>query len=184
MLNVEQALKKFEKYIQSEGRKILTKEKRNDTKSLYNAKWVTTKKMPNSISIYFDLGTYGAYVDQGVKGKDPSKVSKGAKIKGQQAPNSPYKFNDKAPPTRELLQWIKRKGIQPRFRDEKGKYQKGTQLGFARMVSLNIYHRGLKPSYFFTKPFQKAFERLPEELAEIYGLDAMNLIKNIIRQPK
>jgi hypothetical protein len=27
-----------------------------------------------------------------LSGKDPSKVSKNAKIKGQQAPNSPYKF--------------------------------------------------------------------------------------------
>ena len=53
MLNVDLALKKFEAYIQSEGRKILTQQKRNDTKDLYNLKWVTTKKMPNSISIYF-----------------------------------------------------------------------------------------------------------------------------------
>lgn len=184
MLNVELALKKFEKYIQSEGRKILTQQKRNDTKALYNTKFVTTKKMPNSISIYFDLGTYGAYVDQGVKGKDPSKVSPGSKIKGQQAPNSPYKFNDKAPPANALLSWIKRKGIQPRFRDAKGKFQKGTQLGFARLVSLNIYHRGLKPSFFFTKPFEKAFKNLPEELADMYGLDSIELIKDIIRQPK
>jgi hypothetical protein len=35
---------------------------------------------------------YGVFQDKGVKGKDPSKVSKNAKIKGQQAPNSPYKF--------------------------------------------------------------------------------------------
>jgi hypothetical protein len=32
---------------------------------------------------------YGVFQDKGVKGKDPSKVSKNAKIKGQQAPNSP-----------------------------------------------------------------------------------------------
>jgi len=181
MLNVDLALKKFESYIQSEGRKILTQQKRNDTKDLYNLKWVTTKKMPNSISIYFDLGKYGEYVDQGVKGKDPSKVSPNAKIKGQQAPNSPYKFTDKAPPAKALLPWIKRKGIQPRFRDAKGKFKKGPQLGFAKMMARNIYYRGLKPSLFFTKPFERAFDRLPDELVEAYGLDAFDLIKNIIR---
>ena len=35
---------------------------------------------------------YGLFQDEGVKGKDPSKVSPNAKIKGQQAPNSPYRF--------------------------------------------------------------------------------------------
>ena len=35
------------------------------------------------------MDEYGFYQDLGVKGKNPSKVSKNAKIKGQQAPNSP-----------------------------------------------------------------------------------------------
>ena len=35
---------------------------------------------------------YGVFQDKGVKGKDPSKVSPNAKITGQQAPNSPFKF--------------------------------------------------------------------------------------------
>jgi hypothetical protein len=35
---------------------------------------------------------YGIFQDKGVKGKDPSKVSPNARITGQQAPNSPYKF--------------------------------------------------------------------------------------------
>jgi len=33
----------------------------------------------------------------------------------------------------------------------------------------------LKPSLFFTKPFDKAFDRLPDEIVEAYGIDIVNL---------
>jgi hypothetical protein len=35
---------------------------------------------------------YGKFVDKGVKGANPSNVSPNAKIRGQQAPNSPYSW--------------------------------------------------------------------------------------------
>lgn len=34
-----------------------------------------------------------------------------------------------------------------------------------------------KPSLFFTKPFETAFKKLPDELVEKFGLDAINLFK-------
>jgi hypothetical protein len=52
----------------------------------------------NSFRLAFLMEDYGTFVDKGVKGSDPSKVSKNAKIKGQQAPNSPYSFKSKRPP--------------------------------------------------------------------------------------
>ena len=168
---VAEALKRFEKHIQKEGRKILTQQGHVDTKKLYNIKFVTTKVMPNSISIYFDLGTYGEYVDQGVKGKESS----------LKAPNSPYKFKDKKPPMKPLSEWEKRKGI--RFRDVKGRYKKGNYESVGFWLQSLIYKTGMKPSLFFTKPFESAYKNLPDELADKYGLDAIDLIKDIIRQP-
>jgi len=41
-----------------------------------------------------------------------------------------------------------------------------------------IFAQGIKPSLFFTKPFEAAFKRLPDELIEKFGLDAMNLFKD------
>lgn len=174
---VQKELDKFKRYVVQQSRSNLTKGDKNVNKKLYNSINGEAKSSKNSLGLYFEMEDYGTFQDLGVKGKDPSKVSKGSKIRGQQAPNSPYSFKDKAPPASALLPWIKARGIQPRFRDAKGKYQKGSQLGFARLISLNIFHRGIKPSFFFTKPFEKAFERLPNDIIEAYGLDVETLIK-------
>jgi hypothetical protein len=36
--------------------------------------------------------------------------------------------------------------------------------------------KGIKPSMFFTKPFNVGFERLPKELQEKFGIDIENSI--------
>ena len=179
MLNkdyVQIELDKFKKYVIQQSRSNLTKGGKNVEKKLYNSIGGESISSKNSIRLAFEMEDYGTFQDLGVKGKNPSKVSKGSKIRGQQAPNSPYSFKDKAPPASALLPWIKARGINPRFRDAKGKFQKGSQLGFARLVSLKIFYRGIKPSFFFTKPFEKAFERLPDDIIEAYGLDVESLI--------
>lgn len=48
------------------------------------------------------------------------------------------------------------------------------------LIARSIYHKGIKPSLFFTKPFEKAFERLPDELVEAYGLDLEQFLKYTI----
>jgi hypothetical protein len=134
--------------------------------------------MPNSISIQFTMEDYGIYQDAGVKGNDPSKVSKNAKIRGQQAPNSKYRFGSGKTKNYDkfvgsIEQWIKRKGI--RLRDEKGKFKKGNRKTLAHVIAGNIYNRGIKPSLFFTKPFEAAYKNLPQDLVEAYGLEAIEL---------
>jgi hypothetical protein len=42
----------------------------------------------------------------------------------------------------------------------------------------SVYHQGIKPSLFFTKPFEAAFKRLPDDLIEKFGLDAEKLFMN------
>jgi hypothetical protein len=174
---VQKELDSFKKYVIQQSRSNLTKGGKNVNKKLYNSIDGEAISSKNSLRLSFEMEDYGTFQDLGVKGKDPSKVSKGSKIRGQQAPNSPYSFKDKAPPASALLPWVKARGISPRFRDAKGKFQKGSQLGFARLISLNIFYRGIKPSLFFTKPFEKAFERLPDDIIEAYGLDVESLIK-------
>jgi hypothetical protein len=125
------------------------------------------------------------FQDKGVKGKDPSKVSKNAKIKGQQAPNSPYKFGSGnysgqwSSFVGKLEVWAKRKNI--RLRDEKGRFKRGNYKTIAQVIAGNIYNRGIKPSMFFTTPFQKAFKDLPEELILSFGLDLERFIDFTIK---
>jgi len=72
MLNVQEELDKFKNYVIQQSKSNLSKLKKNDTKGLYNAIKGEAKAMPNSFYLAFDLGKYGAYVDQGVRGKNSS----------------------------------------------------------------------------------------------------------------
>ena len=177
----ETYLNNFAKYVIQQSRSNLTKGNKNVDKKLYNSLDKEIEVGANSFRLAFEMEDYGKFVDKGVKGNDPSKVSKNAKIRGQQAPQSEYRFGSGnfkgqwGDFTNKLEKWVKKKGL--RFRDSKGRYKEGNSKTMAKVVARNIYARGIKPSLFFTRPFEKAFERLPDELVEAYGLDVENFIE-------
>jgi hypothetical protein len=123
--------------------------------------------MKNSFGVYFSMEDYGHYQDKGVSGI----------VKKY---NTPYKYTNKRPPISALDKWIVRKGIAPR--NKEGKFISRTSLKYA--IANSIYRNGIKPSLFFTKPFEAAFSKLPSELIEKYGLDAISLFNQTIEQPK
>lgn len=176
---VQKELDKFRDYVIRESKKNLKKLGKSSTGKLLNSIKGVAKVSKNSIEIGFKMDKYGVFVDEGVKGNNPSRVSPNAKIKGQQAPNSKYRFGSGSARGQwgtfkiSIEQWAKRKGV--RFRDEKGKYKKGSYKSLAHVIASNIYARGLKPSLFFTKPFEAAYKKLPDTLVDKYGLDALKL---------
>lgn len=175
-------LNKFRDYVISQAKANLTRGKKNVSKGLYNSIKGNVKASPNSFEMSFSMDEYGTFVDKGVKGKDPSKVSPNAKITGQQAPNSPYKFGTGSASGQwgmfvsNIEKWARRRNV--RFRDDKGKYKKGSYKSLSYVIASNIYARGLKPSLFFTTPFQKAYKNLPNQLVEKFGLEAEKLFKS------
>lgn len=173
--NTSKYLNDFAKYVIQQSRSNLTKGNKKNQGNLYNSLDKQIEVGANSFRLAFLMEDYGMFVDQGVKGADPSQVSKNAKITGQQAPNSPYKFGNKRPPSKFLEQWAKQKNF--RLRDKKGKFAKGDFKTIGIILAKNIWARGLKPSLFFTKPFEKAFERLPDELVQAYGLDVEKFLQ-------
>ena len=107
------------------------------------------------------MADYGKFKDKGVKGKSSS----------AKAPNSPYRFGTgsgkKGGLTKSMQDYVKRKGIQ--FRDRKsGRFLSYKSTAF--IISRSIYQKGTKASMFFTKPFEAAFKRLPDELVEAYSI--------------
>ena len=190
----ERVLNEFKKFVVQQSRSRLTKGRKkygsyNDTKKLYNSiKGEVSVIKNNAFSLSFFMEDYGKFQDKGVKGKDPSKVSPNAKITGQQAPNSPYRFGTGSAKGKwgqfiaSLEKWAKRRNV--RFRDEKGKYVKGNYKSLAYVIAGNIYNRGLKPSLFFTKPFEQGFKKLPDELLEAYGLDVEEFLKYTLKQKR
>ena len=79
-----------------------------------------------------------------------------------------------------LDKWIVRKGIAPR--DEKGRLMNRQSLKFA--IAKSIFNKGIKPSLFFTKPFEKAYKNLPNELISAYGLDITKIFTDTIDTKK
>ncbi len=172
MNKFNQALEKYAKYVIQQARSNLSKDGKGKG-SLYKSLSYRIK----GSKISFLAENYGVFVDQGVKGNDPSRVSPNAKIKGQQAPNSKYRFGSgKSNRTFQefvnaMSKWAKQKNI--RFRDEKGRFKAGNYKSLGYVIASNIYNRGLKPTMFFTKPFEKGIDKFSDEM--IQGLLDDNL---------
>jgi len=169
MLNQEEtedALLKFRDFVIQQSRSRLTRSKKNASKSLSNSLRGEVDVFKNSFSLDFFMEDYGQFVDQGVKGSRRS----------TKAPNSPFSFKNKFPPLRPIQKWIKQKGM--RGRDEKGRFIKDKTLAF--LIARSIFKTGIKPSLFFTKPFEQAFKKLPDELVESFGLDADKFLEQTL----
>lgn len=166
---IEESLNKFAKEVIKQSRANLTRKDKNVSKELYNSLKYDLNVSKNSFSLGIFMQKYGDFQDKGVRGANPSLVN-GI----QKAPNSPYSFRDKFPPKEPIRQWIKARGL--RYRDEKGRFKKGGEKTLTYLIQRSIFAQGIKPSLFFTKPFENRFEKLPSELVEAYGLDLANFL--------
>jgi len=162
--NVQELLDDFKAYVIKQAKSNLTRMKKNSSKTLYNSIDGFVKKYKNSISIYFEMEDYGFYQDQGVSGT-------------KKKYDTPYSYKSKMPPPSKLDKWIVRKGIAPR--KQGGQFVSRKSLQF--LIARSIYTNGIKPSLFFTKPFEAAFKKLPDELIEKYGLDVEQLFESITK---
>ena len=78
--------------------------------------------------------------------------------------------------TKGINEWVQRKQIQFRDRDT-GRFMSYDQT--ARTIIRSIWQKGIKPSMFFTRPFEKYYRRLPKQVTEKYALDMVNLFNTI-----
>ena len=159
--NVQQELNRFAKYAIQQSRTNLTKGKKNSSKTLYNSLDYDINVSPNSFSLSFLMEDYGVFQDKGVSG-----------IKKKY--NTPYSYTNKMPPPSKMDKWIVRKGLKG-VRGKDGKFISRKSLQF--MIARSIYNNGIKPSLFFTKPFQKAFKNLDKDIIKAYQLDVEELLK-------
>ena len=171
MLETKEALEDFKKYVIQQARTNLTKGKKNVDKNLYNSLQGFVEKSPAGFRVYFEMEDYGMFQDQGVRGKKSYYADKATS-------GSPFSYKDKMPPIKPLAEWAKKRNI--RLRDEKGKFKKGNYNTIGFLIARSIFEKGMKASLFFTKPFQRAFERLPEDLREAFGKDIENQLQKII----
>lgn len=169
LTKTQEALEAFKSFVIQQARTRLTKGDKNVSKELYNSLKGNVKKMPNSIMVSFEMQDYGVYQDKGVSGT-------------KKKYNTPFSYTTKRPPTKPLSNWAKKKNI--RLRDEQGKYIKGNYKTIGYLIARSIYQKGIKPSLFFTKPFEQAFKKLPDELTEKFGLDVEDFLAYTLKQDR
>ena len=162
----QEVLNRFVRHVVSQAKKNLTTGNRNASKKLYNSIKGEAKSFPNSIGIYFEMEPYGLFQDQGVKGTKS----------GQSYSN--FKYTNKMPPPKAFDKWTIRRGLAPR--NKGGKFKSRKSLNFA--IARSVYEKGIKPTLFFTKPFEAAFKNLPEDLVEVFGLEAVEMFDDILKQ--
>lgn len=165
MTNRQEVLNRFIKHVVSQAKKNLTTTNKNASKKLYNSISGEAKAFPNSIGIYFDMEEYWFYQDKGVSGV-------------KRKFNTPFSYKSKMPPPKAFDKWTIRRGIAPRGAG--GKFQSRKGLNFA--IARSIFEKGIKPSLFFTKPFESAFKNLPDDLITSYGLEVEDLFNSIMNQ--
>lgn len=176
-MNQEQTYKylnQFAKYVIQQSRSNLSKSNKNSSKSLYNSLDSEIEVSANSFRLAFLMEDYGKFVDKGVQGSNPSGIKNGV----QKAPNSEYRFKSKSIPTKVLDKWVIKKGIAPRNKSGKFLSREGLKFAIAKSIAL----QGIRPSLFFTKPFEAAFKNLPDELVEAYGLDVEQFLQYTINK--
>ena len=161
--NIQDLLNDFRSNVIREAKRNLTSQ--NTSGRLSKSLKSYVKESKNSIQISFEMEDYGFFQDRGVQGTKSGKSLDG------------YKYTNKMPPPKAFDKWIVKKGFKDTIRDKKGRFVK--RKGLAFIIARSIFEKGIKPTLFFTKPFEKFYKRLPDELVEKYGLDMEKLFTQI-----
>ena len=170
MTETQKALIKFRDTIVNEAKANLKSMGKDSTGNLSKSIEGQVKEMPNSISMYFQMEAYGYFQDRGVKGVKSGKSESGFKFGTGSGPKGGL--------TSGIEKWVRLKGI--KGRDKKGKFI--TQKSLVNAIVRSIWNKGIKPSLFFTTPFEKAFKQMPDVLIQKYGLDAEQLFDSIMKE--
>jgi hypothetical protein len=159
-MSVEKALDTFGKRVQQQSRSNLTRLKKNVSGDLYKGSKYDLTVSANSFSLSFPMTPYWNFQDAGVSGTERKF-------------NTPFSYKTKKPPAHIFESWAKRKGIKPRGAN--GQFTTYKSFGFA--VANSVFKKGLKPTKFFTTPFENEFNKLPNEIVKAYALELDDLLR-------
>ena len=159
---LEIAAEKYAKYVIQQSRTNLTK-KQNGGGNLYNSLdyKIINKKTTDDVIVEFIMDYYGQFQDKGVKG---------AKSVYPQSTKSPFRYTTKMPPQRVFDKWLIKRGIAPR--DKKGRFMSRKSLKF--LIARSIYEKGIKATFFFTKPFERGQDKYRQFFKEALVKDIEN----------
>ncbi len=160
---IQVVLDKFGKYVVQQARANLTRQRKNVSKELYDSiQWTAeASKSGESFTAALSMLDYGQFQDKGVKGKSSTYGS---------AQGSPFRFGTgtgkKGGLTEAMKKWVAARRIQ--FRQENGRFMSYDSTAF--LIARSIYQKGIPASFFYSRPFNLAYQKLPAELVEAFEL--------------
>ena len=164
---VNKTIQMFRDYVIKEAKDNLKRTGHNNTSSLANSLKGEIVVDDKYAIVGFQMNDYGTFVDLGVRGKTSS----------LKAPNSPYKFGTgtgrKGGLTQGINKWVKQKGFQ--FRDKRGRFMSYDSTAY--LITRSIFQKGIKPSLFFTKPFEAGYKKYIDiDLIKAFGQDVETMV--------
>tara|TARA_R110000796_G_scaffold192265_2_gene308957 strand:+ start:569 stop:1108 length:540 start_codon:yes stop_codon:yes gene_type:complete len=174
LTETQEALQTFLDDVIKKSKANLNNKGINASNNLSNSFDSSLKVSKNSFEATILSEDYAKFIDRGVEG-----VKSGKSLSG-------YKYKSKGgktglkgmPPPKAFDKWNIKRGRAGR--DEKGRFLTRKQLNFRTAVG--VFNYGIKPTKFFTDPFEEEFKNLPNDLIEAYGLDVEEFIKFILKE--
>ena len=168
---VNKTIQMFRDYVIKESKDNLKRTGHNNTSALSNSIKGEIVTEDGFTIVGFTMANYGAFVDKGVKGKTSS----------NKAPNSPFKFGSgsgqKGGLTAGIKKWVKQKGFQFRSKEEGSKGRFLSYDSTAYLITRSIFNKGIKPSLFFTKPFEAGYKKyIDVDLIKAFGQDVETMV--------
>jgi hypothetical protein len=171
------ALELFKQVVINQSRTMLTRKRKNVTRELFDSIKGDVDVMKNSMTVKFTMNDYAYYQDLGVHGAKTSYPL--TRQYGSLAKFGKTKTKQEGGLSDSIKEWVRKRRFQ--FRDKKtGRFMSYNSTAY--LISRSIYNKGLKPSLFFTKPFQNAFKTLPQEVVDAYALDIESFIEFTLKK--
>lgn len=168
---VNKTIQMFRDYVIRESKDNLKRTGHNNTSALANSIKGEIVTEDGFTIVGFTMANYGAFVDKGVKGKTSS----------NKAPNSPFKFGSgsgqKGGLTAGIKKWVRQKGFQFRSKEQGSKGRFLSYDSTAYLITRSIFNKGIKPSLFFTKPFEAGYKKyIDVDLLKAFGQDVETMV--------
>lgn len=182
-------LKELKKALQKMGRETvegarlnLSKDKSKSSGALKKSLYSEVVQSGDEVQLQFWMEEYGMFLDAGVYGADPSIVKKG-KQKGKETDSvftgnngiaERFSYKSKGgkfglkgmPPPAAFDSWTKVNNLS--LKSKNGKVMTRQTLNF--LIARGVFAQGIAPTLFFTTPFIKAFNNLPDKIVNAFDI--------------
>lgn len=185
---IESILLDYGKAFQSMAAGQLRRANKVSTGALSDSIAFTTKRTKNGYELNIEVLDYYKFVDQGVRGTGP----------GNKNSRSKYKYDNKMPPIKAIMKWLKTEisvvqkedqkyklsNRQKKSRSVKAMSKEMKMRTLAFLIARKIKRRGLPYTGFWERSFEKTFQDLDVKLAEATGLSIVTNFDNLIKEIK